>query len=287
MGLQMPPFKLKFQKENVKGSVFQGLKKVKAVVPIEMLNDRSDQFIMSQYLIYKLFEIYAPLAYKSRLIRLHIQDSSGQFAYEPKLMFFIEPNRNLEKRLNVLYIPFKIRERRNLDELNSSLDQKYALKVIAFNFFIRNFDSAVPGTFATLGLEYGQEGLFGFEKNTKMFKDAFGVYRPLAYDFDLAGANDFGTCMWESMHLMMRITSGDGKSRTPKPDSLCSAAWIKKSLAYSFEGHVHKAKLLIHRDHYLSSVQKWKKRYQEELSQLSVNHMKNFDMHLEALKQLR
>jgi len=283
---EMPPFKLKFKKSHTKRSVFKGIKKIKTVVPVDFEDVNSDKLILSQYLIYRLYEAYARLSYRTRLIELQIIDSSGKNFFTSRLMIFLEPNRNLSKRTGLAYTPFKGERGQEVDVLKGMTHLDHAHAVISFNFFIRNIDSAIPGMTATLGKNFGIPGPFPTEKNVKMFKDPSGMHYPVPYDFDIAGANDYSICAWEFLHMMLdEEQEEDGFEMEQKP--LCEQSKVEFSLMRSYKSSVHKDKLLKHLPRYLKAVEQWRKLYKAELLQLSEHYIENFDMHLKALKNLR
>ena len=64
-----PPIKLKFSKEDIKGTIFEGNEKIKLVVPCEQEDTKND-YILNEFIAYKIFEPITPYHFKTRLANL-------------------------------------------------------------------------------------------------------------------------------------------------------------------------------------------------------------------------
>ena len=60
-----PPIKVDFKKKQTKGTVFEGHKKMKLVLPCLKQKDKNDN-ILKEYIVYKLFEMVYPYHFKTR-----------------------------------------------------------------------------------------------------------------------------------------------------------------------------------------------------------------------------
>ena len=71
-GCSFPPLWLNFQenKSEVKNSVFRGQNKIKLVTPC-----RGDQYVVYEYLVYKLYNLLTPYSFKARLVKVSYYDS--------------------------------------------------------------------------------------------------------------------------------------------------------------------------------------------------------------------
>lgn len=92
-----PPLMLKFKSNDTKFTIFEGIDKVKLVVPCYK-NDKYQNLILREYLVYKLYQIISPYAYKVRLLNLNIKDSYSDETISA-YAFLIEPTELLAKRL--------------------------------------------------------------------------------------------------------------------------------------------------------------------------------------------
>ena len=64
-----PPLMLKFKKEDVKGTMFEGSKSLKLVMPCKTQAQAND-LIVKEFICYKLYEIITPYSFHTRLVHL-------------------------------------------------------------------------------------------------------------------------------------------------------------------------------------------------------------------------
>src|SRR6185295_11989916 len=64
-----PPLSLKFQKEDIKGTLFEGNKNLKLVMPCKTQSESND-LIVREFLCYKLYEIITPYCFRTRLVNI-------------------------------------------------------------------------------------------------------------------------------------------------------------------------------------------------------------------------
>jgi len=84
------PLKLKFKKGHTKGSLFQGSEKIKMVLPC-LLDRNSGDYVLKEYLAYKLYEHVGNYHFKTRLTRIELFEERGKRKVEHNLLgFFIE-----------------------------------------------------------------------------------------------------------------------------------------------------------------------------------------------------
>ena len=93
-----PPLKLKFRKESVAGTVFEGLKDIKMVTHCQNEIPDYEQYVLQEYLIYKTYNIYTPLSFKTRLARVHYMDMSGPQDALTRFAFFLENPEDMASR---------------------------------------------------------------------------------------------------------------------------------------------------------------------------------------------
>jgi hypothetical protein len=71
------PLKLKLKKSSTKGTLFEGSKKLKLVLPCLPGKSNSD-LIIKEYLAYKLYEIISPYHFKTRLVNIEFFEEKGK-----------------------------------------------------------------------------------------------------------------------------------------------------------------------------------------------------------------
>src|SRR5215467_1351851 len=64
-----PPLTVKFKKEDIKGTIFEGNKNLKLVMPCKTQSESND-LIVKEFLCYKLYEILTPYCFRTRLVNI-------------------------------------------------------------------------------------------------------------------------------------------------------------------------------------------------------------------------
>jgi hypothetical protein len=158
-----PPLMIKFNKQDVKGTLFKGIKKIKLVTHCQNKKKIYQQYLYREYLVYKLYNIFTDESYRVRLARITYEFTGKKGKKITKDGFFIEPNNMLADRNGAKY--FKIEEGKGF-AMNS--DQGSFLSV--FQFMIGNTDWAFTG-----------------DHNVKRLKPKTGACIAVPYDFDYSG----------------------------------------------------------------------------------------------------
>jgi hypothetical protein len=272
-----PPYKLKFVKSETSNTIFSGIKKIKAFTTYNNGSNGANHTLMSNYLSYKLLELYAPYAFKTRLFRVKYIDTSNSIRPFTALTFFIEPNKVFAKRTATTYTEFSptdptTRQRIEGYDVKNHIHIKSMEKVTAFQFFSGNFDFAIPGLYSDLvkGILYG-------EKNSKMFLNQNGNFIPIAFDFDFSPFIDNGLCDWErAMKLQSSI-----------PDTTCNLVNLKKQLQISLGNFHYHNNVMKQYPAFKKAILKWKKQYKEELSSaLFRQYLNNLNDYIKTLDSL-
>lgn len=155
------PIKMKIKKDNAKGTVFKGNKKLKLVLPCLKEKAANDN-IVKEYMAYKIYEHVSPYHFKTRLFNAEIANQRGKKEkIHDAVGFFIED-------LDEIVDRFECNEmERNVHPLQQ--DGLCSTRNAFFQFMIGNTD------FST-----------GFQHNEKLiFIDKKNV--PIPYDFDMSG----------------------------------------------------------------------------------------------------
>jgi hypothetical protein len=159
-GCKYPPLFLNFTKKTTpKSSIFRGQDKTKLVTSC-----RGDQFVLNEYMVYKLYNIITPESFKARLVQVTYLDTVKNKSSDPSYSILLEEEKQMAKRNKSISIAIR--------KLNPRSTQNEAyLKMAVFQYMIGNTD---------WGVEYQQ--------NIKLISDdSAGIPTTVPYDFDHAG----------------------------------------------------------------------------------------------------
>lgn len=167
----LPPLQLNFKKKQVKGTLFAGQNKLKVVAPCQN-GPRSQQQVVLEYLAYRTFEILTEKSFSTRLIRLSYVDIDEKKVPWTDLVFVIEDDDDMAKRLDLVKLGVTSNRFDQLDHPSAAL-------VDLFQLLIANNDYSL--------LE-GPEGRPCCH-NTEILapKDDADRRIPVPYDFDMSG----------------------------------------------------------------------------------------------------
>ena len=155
------PLKLTFEKTEISGTPLAGHKELKLVLPC-LIGTLADDYVLKEYLAYKLFETVSPYYYRTRLVEMHFTELKGRRKRDHERMgFLIEDHGTLARRLKGQ------RYRQNLPA--QMQDPRASLVNNLFEFAIGNTDFS-------LRLQHNQR-LYYID----------GRYISIPYDFDMAG----------------------------------------------------------------------------------------------------
>lgn len=158
------PLKLKLSKSDSKETPFVGNKKLKLVLPC-LIESNNDDFVIKEYMAYKLYEIVTPIHYKTRLLNIEFIEDKGKRTKSNDLKgFLIEDIDNVAKRLNGNEMKRRV--------MPLQQDDLASIRNSIFQYMIANTD------FSTT---YNHNGKL-------LFVDKKIV--PLPYDFDMSGLVD-------------------------------------------------------------------------------------------------
>ena len=93
----LPPLRIDFDKKQMQKTVFNQINKIKLVLPCYNRSNY-EQYILKEYLAYKIYNILTDFSFKVRLVKLKIIDLDKQYNLTEFYAFFIEPYKNLCKR---------------------------------------------------------------------------------------------------------------------------------------------------------------------------------------------
>ncbi len=161
-----PPLRLNLKKEGTGGTVFAGQDKLKVVVPCHPERDSYEEYVLREYLLYRVYALVTDAAFRVRLARVTFSDASGHDDAFTRWAFLIESDEALAARVGgqPLDIPEgKLRARGPPPPPGST-------RVAVFQYMIGNTDWADARV-----------------HNVAILAVA-GRIVPVPYDFDFAGA---------------------------------------------------------------------------------------------------
>ncbi|MFS4446316.1 hypothetical protein [Maribacter sp. 2307UL18-2] len=189
-----PPIKLKIKSSDSKGTLFEGLKKMKVVLPC-LLQNRSNDDILKEYLAYKLYEPFSTAHFKTRLVDLEFTDDPRQKkAEDPLTAIFMEVKK---RNLSTLNDSVFARRKPRTHHLRAILIED--IKNVAKRNDAKVFDRFVH-PLAQDAMSSLRNAFFQFMIGNTDFSTAYGHNQkllfldkkavPLPYDFDMSGLVD-------------------------------------------------------------------------------------------------
>ena len=154
-----PPLMIEFPKEGPHlSSLFSDQKKLKLVTPC-----RGDEYIIREWLVYKLYNLVTPKSFRAKLVKLTLADPKNKKPPAPFYAMLLEEQKQMAKRNKLVLVERKIRP--------EQVQTESFLNMAVFEYLIGNTDWSI---------EYLQ--------NIKLLaKDSNAVTTSVPYDFDLAG----------------------------------------------------------------------------------------------------
>lgn len=155
------PVRIKLNKSEAKGTLFEGNKKLKVVLPC-LEGRNGNDYVLKEYLAYKLYEVISPYHFKTRLIDLEFLEEKGNRIKQHQIQgFLIEDIDNVAERLNGEQI------KRVIHPLQH--DAVFAVENAFFEYMIGNTDYSTR-------VQHNQRLLFIDNKIISV-----------PYDFDMSG----------------------------------------------------------------------------------------------------
>jgi hypothetical protein len=166
-----PPLQLNFKKSQVKGTLFKKQDKLKLVAPCHV-GATAQQNVLTEYLAYRIYEVLTDRSFGTRLIRLSYIDSDSKSIARTRLVFVIEDDDDVAKRLGLDKL------RVGYNEL-SLLDLPTTALLDLFQLMIGNNDYSVLK---------GADGEYCCH-NVEMLVDEKAADKriPVPFDFDMSG----------------------------------------------------------------------------------------------------
>ena len=160
-----PPLMVNVKKTKPVFQLLDDLHKLKLVIPCRGISTYQE-YIFSEHLIYKLYNILTDNSFKVRMIKLNYFDTSGKIKPGSSYTFIIESHESLAQRRQCLAI-----ENENLNR--NLIDPPSAALLYLFQYMVGNTDWSISGL-----------------HNIKLLKTmdpSIPMPIPVPYDFDYAG----------------------------------------------------------------------------------------------------
>jgi hypothetical protein len=159
-----PPLRINFKKKQVKGTLFEKINKIKLVTQCRPNLVTYEQYVLEEYLIYRVYNIITDTSFRVRPAQVTYIDEGRKGKAWQSYAFFIEPDGTLEDRL-------QMKESKKKYLLQDSTQFVHVNRLAIFEYFIGNTD------WATTTLH-----------NIKLFAvDSLQPPYVIPYDFDWAG----------------------------------------------------------------------------------------------------
>lgn len=149
-----PPIELNFKKADFGYSDLNKISKLKLVPQCSSGKDKED-YVLREYLAYKLFNVLTDTSFRVRLLTINYIDAVKKRKPVRQYGFFIEPVEMLITRTNCIQIKSRLLNQK-------SIVPRIMDRLAIFNFMIGNYDWSVPGLHNILvikSLNYNPSGL--------------------------------------------------------------------------------------------------------------------------------
>jgi hypothetical protein len=158
-----PPLRVKIKKEDAKGTLFEGSRSLKLVLPCKQVKENS--LIMKEYICYQMYEPISRYTFNTRLANIAFTDRNNKKIQGVSIMgFFIEDDDVVARR-------HKAKVVEDLKLHPKTLQDSNAVRHDMFQYMVANTDWSTT-----------------FLHNAKVIQlEESKKYIPLAYDFDMAG----------------------------------------------------------------------------------------------------
>lgn len=167
------PLRLNFRKKQVADTEFAGQDKLKLVTHCENRGNRYEQFLLTEYLTYKMLNLFTEQSFRARLMRITYVDTDKKNRERTRYAFLIEHEKDLGKRIG--------RDRASVSSVEAAdLEPDQAALVAMFQYLIGNTD------FSMVRGERDEDCCH----NAVLFESNAGNFLPIPYDFDLSGIVD-------------------------------------------------------------------------------------------------
>lgn len=167
-----PPVRLNFKTDQVEGTALDGEDKLKLVTHCRNKRDKNEQYVLREYMAYRILQILTDKSFRTRLLRITYTNNEKDEEPMTKLGFIIEDDDNMGDRLGLTPLETKSLNYRDLNARQTNL-------INIFQFMIGNTD------FSLIRGPNDDDCCH----NSVPFQDS-DLISPVPYDFDFAGLVD-------------------------------------------------------------------------------------------------
>ena len=132
-----PPLRFDFRLSEVENTIFANQQKIKFVTHCQTKKEQYEQYILQEYLAYKVLNMLTDKSFRVRLVRISYVDLAGKENLPDRYGFFIEDNDKMAERLGGQIVEFK-----NVHP--DRTEYKQITLVSLYQYFIGNTDWSVP-----------------------------------------------------------------------------------------------------------------------------------------------
>jgi hypothetical protein len=160
-----PPIMLKFKNGNHKTGPILANGSLKLVTPCNQTKIY-ENYVLKEYLAYKLFNLVTPYSFNTRLVKIRYVDSDNPKKTFTVYGFIMENEKDMAKRNEAVLVDSIMPSQKQMNSLDMA-------RVAVFNYMIGNTDWGLPN-----------------QHNVRILsslKEPTGKGIPVAYDFDYSG----------------------------------------------------------------------------------------------------
>jgi hypothetical protein len=163
---EFPPVRVRLTK-GTKGTLFAKQERLKLVTPCWARRDKYEQYILEEYLLYRVYNLLTPMSLRARLLRITYEDTTAKpLSSMTTHAFFLEEDDAMAARNGGKILEAQSARRDDLDARHADL-------VALFEYMIGNTDWSMPAL-----------------HNIRLVQTTNGFVYPVPYDFDFSGAID-------------------------------------------------------------------------------------------------
>ncbi len=167
-----PPIRLNFRTGQVEDSILDGQDKLKLVTHCNNRRSQNEQYVLREYLAYRILQTLTDKSFSARLLRIDYVDTENERASMTKYGFVIEDDENLAERINMAALGTQSLR-------HSDLDKQHANLVNLYQFLIGNTDFSLIRGPADDDCCH----------NSVLFAEDSNIFA-IPYDFDFSGLVD-------------------------------------------------------------------------------------------------
>jgi hypothetical protein len=161
----MPPIWLNIRRSGIKVEELKDIKRMKMVIRCRESAPYKN-YVLREYLVYRIYSLITPYSYRTRLVRLRFEDTGKRPNHSEDWAFLIEPEDMMAQRLEGRFFD---NDKLSIKTVNPGMIDLVAM----FQYMVGNGDYSVTGRHNLKILAVNPPGPAGFI--------------PVPYDFDYTG----------------------------------------------------------------------------------------------------